>query len=127
MNRLQFIEKQNAQFAHVLGVTLIVFQAPREAACSDEKLPRCCIVAMRLLARESLARTFLKQSFANADARNREGAKVKIPAQRDKGDRRDAHDVGAVSAHGIRLHALSNIAAQDVIETLAQQRQLQSW
>src|SRR5260370_38271298 len=101
MNRLQFIEKQNAQLAHVFGVTLVVFQAAREAACPDEELSRGCIVTMRLLARERLARDFLKQSFANADARNREGAKIQIAAERNEGNRRDPHDVGAVPAPGL--------------------------
>src|ERR1700719_3290910 len=72
MNRLQLIEEQNAELPHVLGVTLIVFHAAREAARADEELTRGCIVAMRLLAREGVARDFLEQPFTNADAGNRE-------------------------------------------------------
>src|SRR6202011_2565677 len=93
VNRLQLVKKQDAQLAHVLGVTLIVLHAAREAARADKKLTRGCIVTVRFLARKSFAGDFLKQSFANADARDREGAKVEIAAEGDEGDGRDGHDI----------------------------------
>src|ERR1700687_2098837 len=126
MNSLQFIKKQDAQLPHVFGVTLIVLQAAREAARANEELTRGSAVTMGLFARKGLARNFLKHSFANADAGDRKGAQVEVAAERDKGDCRDAHHVGAVAAHGVGLHALADIAAQDVIEPLTQERKLQS-
>src|SRR5258708_12375725 len=81
---------------------------------------------MRLVAGKSLARDFLKQPFANADAGDREGAQVEVAAEGDKSDRRDGHDVGTVAAHRVGLHALADIAAQDVVETLPQEGELQS-
>ncbi len=126
VNGLQLIKKQDAKLAHVFGVTLIVFQAACEAARANQELTRRGAVAMRLLARKSLARDFLKQPFANADAGDREGAQVEVAAEGDKSDRRDGHDVGTVAAHRVGLHALADIAAQDVVETLPQEGELQS-
>src|SRR5260221_13087356 len=88
MNRLQLIEEQNAELPHVLGVTLIVFHAAREAARADEQLTSGCIVAMRLLAREGLARDFLEQPFTDSDARNPETPQMELAADRDKRNRR---------------------------------------
>ena len=64
---------------------------------------------MRLLAGKGLARNLLQQSFANADAGNREGPQIQIAAERDEGDRGDAHDIGAVAAHGVGLHAFADV------------------
>src|ERR1700732_1996533 len=121
MNWLQLLKKQDAQLPHVLVVTLIVFQAAREAARANKELTRSSAVAMRLLPGKRLARDFLKYSFANADAGGCKAAQVKIAPERNKGDCRDAHDVGAVAAHRVGLHALAHIAAQDVIEPLTQE------
>src|SRR5260370_29345824 len=87
VNGLQLIKKQDAKLAHVFGVTLIVFQAACEAARANQELTRGGAVAMRLLARKSLARDFLKQPFANADAGDREGAQVEVAAGGGKRNR----------------------------------------
>src|SRR5690349_3876923 len=68
---LQLIEKLQAKFADVFGVALIVFEAARETARSEQKLARGFGIAMRLFAREAVSRDFVQQTFANADGGNR--------------------------------------------------------
>ncbi len=48
VNRLQLVKKQDAQLADMLGVTLIVLHAAREAARANEELARGSAVAVRL-------------------------------------------------------------------------------
>ena len=48
--RLQLIEKLDAEFAHMLGVRLVVFEAAREAARSQQELAGGRVIAMRLFA-----------------------------------------------------------------------------
>src|ERR1700675_4336488 len=120
MHRLQLVEEKDAEFTNVLGMALIVFEPAREAARSHQQLARGCIITMRLLARESVTRDFLLQPFANTDTRNRKCAQVKITAERHERDRGYGHDVSAIASHRVSLHAFANIAAQNVVQALAQ-------
>jgi hypothetical protein len=70
MKRLEVIEKHEAEFADVLGVALIVFEAAGEAAGAEEHLPRLGVVAVRFLAGEGFAGDFLEDAFADADGGN---------------------------------------------------------
>ena len=58
----------------MLCVGLIILEAACEAARSDQELAEPRVVTMRLFAGKGFAGDFLQQTFANADARNREGA-----------------------------------------------------
>src|SRR5580704_12223111 len=80
---------------------------------------------MRFFARESLACDLLQQAFANADAGNRERAQIQIAPDHDEDDRGDAHDVSAVAADGVRLHALTHVAFENSRQSFAQQRKLE--
>src|SRR5881275_3339018 len=55
VHRLQFVEELTAQFAHVLGVLLIEFQASRKTASAHEQLPGRRVVAVGSL-REKVSR-----------------------------------------------------------------------
>src|SRR5580704_11939191 len=126
MHRLQLIEEHDAELAYVLGMLLVVFQSARKCASAEQDLPLGGVVAMRLFARKRLARNFLQQAFADADAGNREGAKIQITPDHDEDDRGDADDVGTIPPYGIRLHALADIAFENSAQAFAQQRKLQS-
>jgi hypothetical protein len=122
MERLEVIEEHEAEFADVLGVTLIVFEAAREAAGADEHLAGFGVVAVRFLAGESFAGDFLNNALADADGGNQKLADVEIAAEDDEDDGGDAHDVGAVAPNTIGFHALAEIAFQDIGEALSQER-----
>jgi len=70
MERLQVIEEHEAEFADMLGVAHIVFEAAREAASAEEHLARLGVVAMRFLEGEGFAGNFLEDAFADADGGN---------------------------------------------------------
>ena len=80
MNGLQLIEEHKAEFADMLGVALIVIEASTEGASSGEYLASVGIVAMRFLARESVASGFLEQTFANANTGNDEAPHIQEAA-----------------------------------------------
>jgi len=67
VERLEMIEEKDGKFADVFGVTMIGFEATAEAAGADEHLAGFGIVAVRLLAGESIAGDFLEDAFADAD------------------------------------------------------------
>ena len=71
VHRLQFVEELTAQFAHVLGVLLIEFQASRKTASAHEQLPGRRVVAVGFFAGKGIASDFVQEAFAQADARNR--------------------------------------------------------
>src|SRR5882762_1953924 len=78
MRRLQLIEKENAQLAHMLGMLLIVSEPPCKTSCPNNELPCLGIVAMGLLARKCIPRNSLQQSFANADPGYRKRAQIQV-------------------------------------------------
>jgi len=88
MHRLQLIEKKNAQLPHVLRMLLIVSEPPGETSRPTMSCRGFGVVAVGLLARKSVARDFLQQSFANADAGCRKGGKFKYRP----GDERNRRD-----------------------------------
>src|SRR3984893_17858454 len=102
MYRLELIEQQDTELAHVFRVRLIVFQAPRKAARSYQKLPGRCVIAMRLLTRKRLAGNLLQQAFPDPNAGNREAAQIQIAAEGNEGNRRDSQYVGAIAAHAVK-------------------------
>ncbi len=53
MSGLQAIEEEDAEFANMLGVRLVVLQAAREAAGAGDKLAGGGVVAMRLFAQKA--------------------------------------------------------------------------
>jgi hypothetical protein len=124
VNGLQLVEELKAQFADVFRMLLIVFEPAREAARSDEQLAGGAVVAMRLCTGKSLVRDFLEKPFANPDTRNGKDAQVQIARQSDKRNGGDAHDVRAVAADTVGLHALAHVALENVWQTLAQERKL---
>ena len=70
MSGLQAVEEQDAEFANMLGVRLVVLQAAREAASAGEKLAGGGVVAMRLFAAEGVVGDFLEDAVADADGGN---------------------------------------------------------
>jgi hypothetical protein len=126
VNRLQLIEEHQAEFADVFGVLLIVLEATAKTASGEKHLTRSGIVAVRFLAGESLARDFREQTFADADTRNDKAANVQITAKGEKDDGGDAHDVGAVAANSIGLHACAEVAFEEVGKAFAKEREFES-
>ena len=59
MERLEVIEEHDGEFADVLGVALIVFEAAGEAAGAEERLAGFGGVTVRFLAAEGFASNFL--------------------------------------------------------------------
>jgi len=118
---LKLVEEQNAQLANVLGVRLILLQAPRETASAHEQLPRGYVVTVRLRPGKGLMGDFLDQSFAKADAGDRKIANVEVAPQRDKRKCSDAQHVRAIAPDAVGLHALAHIALQEIWQAFAQQ------
>ena len=56
MHRLQLIEQQNTQFAHVFRVLLFVSKSPGEASRPHQQLSLRHVVSVRFLARKRFAR-----------------------------------------------------------------------
>ena len=125
MQRLEVIEEHEAEFADVLGVALIVFESPSEAAGAEEHLAGFGAVAVRLLPGEGVAGNFLKDAFADADGGNEELANVEIAAEDDEDDGGDAHNVGAIAANAIGFHALADILLEDVGQAFAEKRNVE--
>ena len=79
MHGLQLVEEHDAEFAHVLGVLLVVFQPARKRACAKQDLALNGVVAVWLLARKRVARDFLgagsivKAEFDRARMRRKNG------------------------------------------------------
>ena len=121
---LQLVKKLKAQFANMFRMLLIVFKPARKAARSHKQLASGAIITMRFFAGKSLVRDFLEKAFAEADSRDRKEPQIQIAPQREKRDGGDAHDVGAVAAHPVGLHALTHVALEDVRQTFAQERKL---
>ena len=126
VNRLQLIEEHQAEFADVFGVLLIVLEATAKTASGKKHLTRSGIVAVRFLAGESFARDFREQTFADAHTRNDKAANIQITAKGEKDDGGDAHDVGAVAANPIGLHACSEVTFEEVGNALAKEREFES-
>ena len=124
MHGLQLVKKLKAQFANMFRMLLIVFKPARKAARSHKQLASGAIITMRFLAGKSLVRDFLEKAFADADSRDRKEPQIQIAPQREKRDGGDAHDVGAVAAHPVGLHALTRVALENVRQTFAQERKL---
>src|SRR6266567_2050843 len=82
----------------MFGVLLVIFEPPRKAACPNQQLPRRLVVPMWFPARERFPRDLLQEPFAHPDPGNRKRAEIQVAPQRNEGDRRDAHHVGAVAA-----------------------------
>src|ERR1700680_2860865 len=122
MHRLQSVEKQNAQFTDVFGMGLITVQAPREGPGAGDDLARCSVVAVRFFSRESVVGDFLQNSFAKTHGGNGHAADIQIAAESKKRDGGNTHDIGTVAAYTVSLHALADIAFQDVRQALAQER-----
>ena len=125
MQRLQGVEEHDAEFADVLGVALVIFEAAAEAACADEHLAGFDGVAVRLLAGKGFAGDFLDDAFADADGRNEELADIEITAEDNEDDGGDAHDVSAITTDAVGFHALANIALEDVGKAVAKQRNIE--
>ena len=68
---------------------------------------------------------FLEDAFAKADGGNGHAADIQIAAESEEGDGGNAHDVGAIAAHGVSLHALADIALENVWQAIAQEGKLQ--
>src|ERR1700692_4688116 len=109
----------------MFGVSLIAIQAARKGSGAGNDLACGGVVAVRFLSGESVVGDFLENAFAKADGGDGHAADVQIAAKREESDGGNAHDVGAVAAHGVSLHALTNIAPEYVWEAFAQERQLQ--
>src|SRR5580704_12875560 len=101
MQWLQLVEQHQAKLANMLGVWLVEFEAPREAARGEQRLARGRAVAMRLLAGKGLVRDFLQKPFAEPDAGHHERTQIEIPAKRHQDYRGDAHHIRAIAAHSI--------------------------
>ena len=63
---LELIEQHEAEFPHVFGMLLVVFQPAAEGPRGEQHLAGFRVVTMRLLARKSFVRGFLQQAFADA-------------------------------------------------------------
>src|SRR5215471_11975441 len=74
MYRLQLVKQLAAEFTHMLGMLLIVLQTPRKTARANKQLTRSGVVPMRFLPGKLIARNFLQQALAHANARNRKRA-----------------------------------------------------
>ncbi len=127
MQWLQLIKKHEAEFADVLGVLLVILEAATKAAGAEEQLSGLDVVAMRFLAGKGIAGNLLKETFADTDGGDKEVADVQIAAESDEDDGGNAHDIGAVAANAVGLHAVAKIAFQDIGEAFAQKRNFQSW
>jgi len=126
MNRLQVIEEHKSEFANMLGMALVVVETAAKTTGGDEQLASIGVVTMGLFAGEGVAGNFAKQAFAETDAGNGEGVNVEIAAKGDEDERGHGHDVGAIAADAVSLHAGSNVAFEDVGEALAKKRNFQS-
>src|ERR1700692_3428015 len=122
MRRLQTVEKNNAEFADMLGVGLIAVQTAREGPGAGNDLTGRSVVPVRFFSRESVVSDFLENAFAKADGGDGHATNIQIAAEGEERDGGDAHDVGAVAAHGGSAHALADIASQDVWQAVAQER-----
>src|SRR5208337_3915967 len=127
MNRLQLIEEHQAEFADVLGVLLIVNHAAGKTASAEKHLAGLDAVAVRLLAGKGFVSNFLGDAFAYAHGRDQELADIEVAAEDHEDDGGNAHDIGAVAAHSVGLHALAKIALQDIGQALAQKRNIKGW
>lgn len=116
VDRLQLIEEHQAEFADMLRVALIVFQAAAEAARGNEHLTCIGAVAVRFLPGECVPRNFLQQAFSKADARNCEQTNIEVAAQGKKDEGGNRHDIGTISANAVSLHALADVKLQKVGE-----------
>src|ERR1700737_4984657 len=125
MRGLQTVEKKNAEFTDMLGVGLIAIQAARESSGAGNDLAGRSVVAVRFFSGESVVGDFLENAFTNANRGNGHGADIEISAESQERDGGDAHDVGAVAAHRVSLHALADTAPQDVGQAVTQKRKLQ--
>src|ERR1700719_2980973 len=114
MHRLQSVEEENAQFTDMLGMSLVAIQTPREGPGAGDDLARRSIVAVRFFSRESVVGDFLENTFAKADGGDGQAADIQIAAESEKRDGGNTHDVGPVAAYTVSLHALADIAPEDV-------------
>src|ERR1700686_4401348 len=105
----------------MLGMGLVAVQASREGSGAGNDLARCSVVAVRFFSRESVVGDFLENAFAKADGGDGHAADIQIAAESEKRDGGNTHDISAVAAHTVSLHALANIAVEDVGEALAQE------
>src|ERR1700722_3626341 len=121
MRGLQTVEKENAQFADMLGVGLIAVQAAREGSGAGNDLARCSVVAVRFFSRESVVGDFLENAFAKADGGDGHAADIQIAAESQKRDGGNSHDISTVAAYTVSLHALADIAPQDLGEAVAKE------
>lgn len=125
VDRLELIEEHDAEFADVLGVLLIVIEAAAEGACSGKNLARFHIVAVWLLAGECVTGNFVQQAFADTDTGDDEAANIQVAAENGKNNGGDAHNVGAIAANAIRLHAGAQITLKNIGKALAKKRKIQ--
>ena len=125
MDGLQLVKKHHTERANVLGVLLVVFEAPAKAARGEEHLASFSIVAMRLLTGESFVGNFLKEPFAKTHAGDDETANIQVTAHGEKNDRRDPHHVGAITANTVGFHAFAHIPLDNVRQAFPQERNLQ--
>src|SRR5215470_2096422 len=123
MHGMQLIKELQAQFANVLGVLLVIFQAACKTARSQEQLARRAVVAVWLLARKSFMRDFLQKPLADANARHGQKAKIQVTSQSDERDGRDAHDVGAIPPNSVSFHTLANVPLQNGRQSLLEEGQ----
>src|SRR6267143_4975709 len=109
MHCLQLVEKKNAQLPNVFRMLRIVSKPPRKTSRSHDELPRCGVVAVRLLARKSVPRDILQHPLTYANAGYRKCAQIQISPEGDERDRRNRHHVSAVAPYGVSLHARTNV------------------
>jgi len=119
VHRLKLIEQHEAEFADVFGVLLVVLQAAAEIPRREQHAAGFRIVAMRLLAREGFIRGLQQQSLANAHAGDHEAPDIEVARDSEENDGGDGHDVGAVAAHAIGLHAIAQVALQNIGQAFA--------
>ena len=65
---------------------------------------------------------FLQNAFAKANRGDGHAADIQIAAESEERDGGNAHDVSTVAAHSVSLHALADVALEDVGQTVAQER-----
>jgi len=124
MHRLQAIKEENAEFANVFGVSLITFQSASEGTRTGDDLTGGGVIAVGFFSRESVVSDFLKNAFAEADSGDGHAADVQIAAEGEEGDGGDAHDVSTVASDAVGFHAFTDVAFEDVWETVAQEGEL---
>ena len=124
VNRLELVEKLESKVTYMFGVLLVLLEAAGEAADADQHLASGLIVAMRLLAGESVASNFVDDAFADADGGNGHGVNVEVAAKGDEDNGGDAHHVRAVAANAVGFHAVGNVATQEIGQAFAQEREL---